>query len=105
MCLLCETAKNGVFLESVLILANLSSTNKLKVFFEQEGIVVLDWPAKSPDLTPVEKLWGLLKVWIQKKTQKIYRKSTNWLFKRLLPCVQKIIAKRCTILCQEGFQW
>ena len=70
MCLLCETAKNGVFLESVLVLANPCTANKLKAFFEQAGIVVLDWPAKSLDLNPIDTLWGLLKVWIQKKPKK-----------------------------------
>jgi transposase len=25
---------------------------------EQEGINLLPWPSKSPDLNPVEKVWG-----------------------------------------------
>lgn len=30
-------------------------------FFEDEGIEVLHWPAKSPDLNPIEIIWATIK--------------------------------------------
>lgn len=35
--------------------------------FEEMGVPLLKWPAYSPDLSPIEALWDLMKDWIEDK--------------------------------------
>ncbi len=42
-------------------------------FMREKGLVPLFWPALSPDLNPIKKLWDRLKDIIQEKNPEIHR--------------------------------
>ncbi|KAH7699637.1 hypothetical protein AAVH_33258, partial [Aphelenchoides avenae] len=39
----------------------------VREWFQQNGIRVVEWPAQSPDLNPIENLWNIVKRKIGRK--------------------------------------
>ena len=38
-----------------------NTSKVVKTFINEQQIDLLEWPAKSPDLTPIENVWALLR--------------------------------------------
>jgi hypothetical protein len=64
------------------------NAKKTKQFIKKQIDLNDDWPANSPDLSPIENLWGILK----KRVQELHPKSLNEL-KLVLIEEWKFVAK------------
>ena len=54
---------DGIFQQN---LAPCHTSKKLKKFFEEAAINVLEWPGNIPDLNTVENLWAIVKAKLRK---------------------------------------
>ena len=39
--------------------ASIHVSKRAKIWFEANSVNLLDWPARNPDLNPIENLWGI----------------------------------------------
>jgi transposase len=44
--------------------APIHTAKKVKKWFTDQGIPLLDWAPYSPDLNPIEHVWAMMKKWI-----------------------------------------
>ncbi len=51
-------------------LAPVHTAKSTKSWLNDHGVGVLDWPANSPDLNPIENLWGIVKRKMRNKRPK-----------------------------------
>eukprot|EP00477_Mikrocytos_mackini_P003296 GAHX01004137.1.p2 GENE.GAHX01004137.1~~GAHX01004137.1.p2 ORF type:complete len:122 (-),score=20.94 GAHX01004137.1:72-437(-) len=64
-----------------------------KKFFEDNKVALMDWPACSPDLNPIENLWAILSGMIYKGGRVFSSKKE--LTERVLKCWNKIDLSIC----------
>lgn len=57
--------RQGIFMQDN---APAHTAKVVKDFLDRERVSVLTWPANSPDLNPIENIWGLMKRKLQQQT-------------------------------------
>jgi DDE superfamily endonuclease len=44
--------------------ASIHTANRIKEYFKDNSISLLNWPPYSPDINPIEHVWSAMKEWI-----------------------------------------
>ena len=69
--------KDGIFQQDN---ARPHTAQKIKDWFQKEKIELLEWPAQSPDLSPIENIWAWIKHNVWEKQKNIKTQEDLWEF-------------------------
>ncbi len=75
-----------------------------KSWFNDYGVTVLDWPANSPDLNPIENLWGIVKRKMKDTRPSNARADPPWDPPRA-PCSQRCFHFSFVLAAMETWTW
>jgi transposase/transcriptional regulator with XRE-family HTH domain len=85
--------------------ARVHTAKKITKFLKEENIMVVKWPGNSPDIAPIENLWGLMKCQLERKDirsisklRKEIRKSWRELKLPFLKNLAKSMPKRLQLM-------
>jgi transposase len=59
------------------------------------GIEVLEWPAKSPDLNPIENVWSILKQRVRKRLPKTLEELESIIYEEWWRIDDFIVSNLC----------
>ena len=57
--------------------APVHTSKLLKTFFKENDFELLPWPANSPDLNPIENIWGYISLELSKRNLKSVKDMKN----------------------------
>jgi len=69
------------------------TARKTSEWLSNQSFEVLDWPAQSPDLNPIEHLWAILKIKLKKYPDPPRNMEILW--ERVVESWDKITAEEC----------
>src|SRR5438477_42716 len=85
-------------------------TSKIaKAFLETNVSEVIDWPSNSPDLNPIENLWGIVKRSVEKRQPKNHKELVSFMIEEWASISNNVIKnlvgsmrRRCESIIESG---